>query len=122
MATQEQPIEAGNGTQFSYRPTNKVVAATSGSAVGAAISTVVSWVIGQYGPTGMTVEVNRALTCLIVAGITAAFAFAFGYFTRPSPHQKIVIDPHTKRARIAHARPNRQRTRVNLQAVAPSIR
>ena len=61
MIALEAPTRVGKVTQFSYRPTNKVMAATSGSAVGAAISTVVSWAI-RACDTAIEGESTGALT------------------------------------------------------------
>ena|ERR1700736_909404 len=86
--------------QASYRPTPKVVAATGGSAVGVALSTVVSWAVMQYCPVAMPDDVNKALTFLIITGLTAAFTFGCGYLTRPSRYHTIAVDPANGRPRI----------------------
>jgi hypothetical protein len=62
----------------SNRLSPKVAAATGGSAVGVALSTVVSWVVGQYFPGDIPDDVNKAVTFLIIFGLT----FVAGYMTR----------------------------------------
>jgi hypothetical protein len=86
-----------------YRPTTKVIAATGGSAIGAAVSTLVGW---GFANASVTVpdDVNKAVTCLIVAGLTAVSTFGSGYFTRFSRNQTVAIDPQTGRSRICRVR------------------
>src|SRR6516162_3628577 len=91
--------------EASNRPTPKVVAATGGSAVGVALSTVVSWAVVQYCPVVMPDDVNKAVTFLIITGLTAAFTFVCGYITRPSQYDTILLDPETGRPRTCRARP-----------------
>ena len=86
-----------------HSPTPKVVAATGGSAVGAALSTVVSWAVVQYCPITLPDNVAQAVTFLIITGLTAAFTFASGYLTRPSRYHTIAVDPVSGRARICQA-------------------
>ena len=89
--------------EASYRPTPKVVAAAGGSAMGVSLSTVVSWAVVQYCPVAMPDDVNKAVTFLIITGLTAAFTFVCGYITRPSRYHTISLDPETGRARTCQA-------------------
>jgi len=100
---QDRPLAPA--LEASYRPTPKVVAATGGSAVGVALSTVVSWAVVQYCPVTLPDDVNKAVTFLIITGLTAAFAFVCGYIRRPSPDHAVLLDPRTGRARTCRARP-----------------
>lgn len=69
--------EAGLPTS---RPQPKVVAATAGAGVGAALSTIAVYVIESFGGVDLpsTVEVAGAVL------ITAAVTFAAGWLKRPS--------------------------------------
>src|SRR6516165_2539580 len=100
---QDRPLAPA--LEASYRPTPKVVAATGGSAVGVSLSTVVSWAVVQYCPVVMPNDVIKAVTFLIITGLTAAFTFVCGYITRPSQYHTILLDPETGRPRTCRARP-----------------
>lgn len=71
-------------------PSQKTVAATGGSAVGAALSTVLLY---WYDPTNQVPEgVRTAITVLVSAGVT----FLAGYFTPPSSREAVVKDASGK--------------------------
>lgn len=65
-------------TKPSLKPQPKVVAATVGGAVGAALSTVVIWVVEASTKIDIPTEVEGAAVILITAGLT----FAAGYFKK----------------------------------------
>jgi hypothetical protein len=85
------------------RPTPKVLAATGGSAVGVALSTIVSWAVVQYCPVALPDNVNQAVTFLVITGLTAVFTFLSGYLTRPSTRYAIALDPKSGRPRTCDA-------------------
>jgi len=62
----------------SKKPQPKVVAATVGGAVGAALSTVIIWVAETVSKIDIPTEVEGASVILITAGLT----FAAGYFKK----------------------------------------
>ncbi len=73
------PDPVNPNAQKTNVPTNKTLAATGGSVVGSAISTIVIYVINQHSTTPLPAEVSGAITVLVTAIVT----FIAGYFT---PH------------------------------------
>lgn len=87
------PAQVGAGSPVASRmPTNKAVAATGGSAVGAAISTLL-----VYG-----IELNHALPDTVSGAITtlvtAAVTLAAAYFTPPGTNETIILTPEGPRS------------------------
>lgn len=71
--------------QVSAAPTNKALAATGGSGLGAAIATIVIHIIrSQFGP--IPDDVTAAIAVLVTAIVTGLAA----YFTPPGPSDGIV--------------------------------
>lgn len=68
-------------------PTNKAVAATGGSAIGAAVSTIVLYLLDPNGH--LPQEVKVAITTLVTAIITLAAA----YYTPPGASEAVVQAP-----------------------------
>ena len=68
-------------------PTNKAVAATGGSAVGAAISTIVLYLLDPNGH--LPQEVKVAITTLVTAIVTLAAA----YYTPPGASEAVMQMP-----------------------------
>lgn len=62
------------------RPQPKVLAATAGAGVGAAISTIAVYLIETLGKIDMPEAVDGAILVLVSAGV----AFLAGYIKRPS--------------------------------------
>jgi len=62
------------------KPQPKVLAATAGAGVGAAISTIAVYLIESLGKFDMPEAVDGAILVLVSAGV----AFAAGYIKRPS--------------------------------------
>jgi hypothetical protein len=85
--------------QSSHHPATKVVAATIGSAIGSALSTVVIWEITEYCPTAAPPNVMDALTILFGIGLAPVFAFCFGYFKRASVPEADLADQKAGRVR-----------------------
>lgn len=71
----------------SRAPTNKAVAATGGSAIGAAISTIVLFALDPRH--GLPGEVTTAVTTLVTASVTLAAA----YFTPPGANEAVAMTP-----------------------------
>src|SRR5205085_1359128 len=70
-------------------PRQKVVAATGGSAVGAALSVITFWALqGIFSKAQITIpgEVKDALTLLI----TTLFTYLAGYYTPPGASEAVV--------------------------------
>jgi len=68
-------------------PTNKAVAATGGSAVGAAVSTILLYLLDPDGH--LPQEVKVAITTLVTAVVTLAAA----YFTPPGASEAVIRAP-----------------------------
>lgn len=69
----------------SKAPTNKAVAATGGSAIGAAISTLVIFTLDPNHQ--LPGEVTTAVTTLVTASVTLAAA----YFTPPGANEAVAM-------------------------------
>lgn len=65
-------------------PTNKAVAATGGSAFGAAVATLLLWALGLKD---LPEEVQAAIVTIVTALVTAAAA----YFTPPGSHEAVIM-------------------------------
>lgn len=69
-------------------PTTKVLAATSGSAVGSAVSMMLLWVLQSF-KISLPAEVGDALSVLITSGI----AFLSGYVMPPAAGEAKTVTP-----------------------------
>lgn len=80
----------------SSAPTNKSVAATGGSAFGAAVATIILYFLRGYE---LPPEVQAAITTIVTAIVTAAAA----YFTPPGTNEAVMVaaDGSTRMARVA---------------------
>ena len=76
----------------SRTPTNKAVAATGGSAMGAAISTLLLYGIELNPPLPDTV--SGAISTLVTAAVTLAAA----YFTPPGTNETVILTPDGPRS------------------------
>ena len=84
-STQVQPTNS---------PTAKVMAATTGSAAGSAVATIIVYVLNTYLLSGRPLpnEVQSAVSLLVAAGV----AFIFGYYKSPSPNEATTIGGNGK--------------------------
>ena len=78
------PDPANPNPQKTNVPTNKTLAATGGSIVGAAISTIVIYLIDPTGK--LPPSVSGAITVLVTAIVT----FIAGYFTPHGANEGVV--------------------------------
>lgn len=70
--------------QITSQPTPKVIGAAGGSAVGAALATLITWAFDNYhllSAQPLPSKVQDSLTVII----SAIFTFLAGYYVRPSP-------------------------------------
>lgn len=77
----------------SLAPTNKAVAATGGSAFGAAVTTIVIHVLQGFGLT-VADDLQAAITTIVTALVTLAAA----YFTPPGSAEAVVVTPDGMRS------------------------
>lgn len=75
-----QPVTTDAGGVPTATPQPKVIAATTGAGIGAAVSTIGIWAVETYGHIDLPVAVEGAILVLITAGV----GFLAGYFKRPS--------------------------------------
>lgn len=78
--TEYKPVTTDEHGGVTSTPQPKVVAATAGAGVGAAVSTLAIYLIETLGRVDLPDVVEGAIGVLIVAGV----AFAAGYIKRPS--------------------------------------
>jgi len=78
---------ANSVAQKSSIPTNKTIAATSGSVVGSAIATIVNYAVEQHWGK-LPTEVSGAIAVLVTALVT----FAAGYFTPHGANERLLTD------------------------------
>ncbi|KAB0677580.1 hypothetical protein [Aureimonas leprariae] len=69
----------------SKAPTNKAIAATGGSAVGAAIATVILYLLDPNN------QLPGAVTTAITTLVTAVVTLAAAYFTPPGSNEAIIM-------------------------------
>ena len=82
----------------SAAPTNKAVAATGGSAFGAAVSVLAIWLLRDEAGVAIPEQVQAAITTIITAILTLAAA----YYTPPGSGEAVVMTPQgPKTARIS---------------------
>ena len=81
-------------------PKSKVLAATSGSAVGSAVAMMLLWVLQSFKIT-LPAEMSDALSVLITSGV----AFVSGYFMPPAASEANVVqqDGTVRSATVAPA-------------------
>jgi hypothetical protein len=75
--------------QLTAQPTPKVLGATGGSALGAAVATLINWALDNYHlPSSQTLPPNVLTSITVIT--TALFTFLSGYYTRPAPTQTVI--------------------------------
>jgi hypothetical protein len=77
----------GVNVTASAAPTNKAVAATGGSAIGAAVATILLYLFDPHQ--SLPAGVSTAVTTLVTAVVTLAAA----YFTPPGSNEAVIVTP-----------------------------
>src|SRR4051794_26670979 len=72
--------------QITSQPTNKVLGAAGGSAVGTAIASLIVWGLDNYHLLSAQPLPDKVQTSITVI-VTAVITFAGGYYVRPNPTQ-----------------------------------